>query len=145
VTPIQESHASRLWTRRDFLSASAAGAGLILLPGALTRCGGAQVVRPDEARALGASTGYFADLGVSEDVVRRTLGEAMSRGGDFADLFFNYPWRVLCQNTNDLHLRLQSGLAVGCGLRLWTRITPGGVLAESLNGQNAACAKVASG
>ena len=29
---------------------------------------------------------------------------------------------VLYQNTNELHLRLQSGLAVGCGLRLWMLI-----------------------
>ena len=41
---------------------------------------------------------------------------------------------VLCQNTNDLHLRLQSGLAVGCGLRLWTRITPWNILVGRLNG-----------
>ena len=114
----QAPHASSVWTRRDFLSASATGAGLLLLPGFLSRCGAAQVTRASEARALGSSTGYFADLGVSEDVVRRTLGEAMSRGGDFADLFFQYSDQGFVGLQDGEVNRAYASVSLGCGVRV---------------------------
>jgi TldD protein len=41
----------------------------------------------------GASTpgiGYFARFGVDERMIREAIGEALSRGGDYADLFFQH-------------------------------------------------------
>ena len=41
----------------------------------------------------GASTpgiGYFARFGVDERMIREGIGEALSRGGDYADLFFQH-------------------------------------------------------
>jgi TldD protein len=43
--------------------------------------------------AAGASTsgiGYFARFGVDERMIREAIGEALSRGGDYADLFFQH-------------------------------------------------------
>ena len=34
--------------------------------------------------------GYFARFGVDERMIREALGEALSRGGDYADLFFQH-------------------------------------------------------
>ena len=50
---------------------------------------------PSQALAssgAGATTGirYFARFGVTEKLIRDTLGEALSSGGDFADVFFQH-------------------------------------------------------
>jgi TldD protein len=34
--------------------------------------------------------GYFSRFGVDERMIRETIGEALSRGGDYADLFFQH-------------------------------------------------------
>jgi TldD protein len=52
-------------------------------------------VGPANAAAAtgGVSTpgiGYFGRFGVDERMIREALGEALSRGGDYADLFFQH-------------------------------------------------------
>ena len=37
-----------------------------------------------------AGIGYFARFGVTEKLIQATLGEALSSGGDFADVFFQH-------------------------------------------------------
>ena len=37
-----------------------------------------------------AGIGYFARFGVTEKLIQSTLGEALSSGGDFADVFFQH-------------------------------------------------------
>jgi len=52
------------------------------------------ILGPAEAAAAASGPrggiGYFARFGVTEDLVRGVLGEAMSRGGDYADVFFQH-------------------------------------------------------
>ena len=47
----------------------------------------------DAATAAPGTTsgvGYFDRFGVSERMIRESLGEALARGGDYADLFFQH-------------------------------------------------------
>ncbi|HVP68764.1 MAG TPA: TldD/PmbA family protein [Anaeromyxobacteraceae bacterium] len=44
----------------------------------------------EQASAAGAGIGYFARFGVTERMIREALGAALSRGGDFADVFFQH-------------------------------------------------------
>jgi TldD protein len=62
--------------------------------------------------------GYFARFGVTEGLIRNTLGAALSRGGDFADVFFQH--RV----SNNLTLedgavnRAYANVGLGVGVRV---------------------------
>src|SRR5262245_17803318 len=52
------------------------------------------VLGPAQAAAAGAATspgiGYFSRFGVTEALIRAALGEALSHGGDHADVFFQH-------------------------------------------------------
>ncbi len=62
--------------------------------------------------------GYFARFGVTDKLIRDTLGAAMSKGGDYADVFFQH--RV----TNNLNLedgavnRASANVGLGVGVRV---------------------------
>lgn len=68
--------------RRKFIRGTAlAGGGLLLLPG-LKAC---------SAGGSGPYGDYFLrEFGINDAVCRRLLAKALSRGGDFADLYFEY-------------------------------------------------------
>ena len=52
------------------------------------------IVSPAGLLAAGVArpgrVGYFARFGVDEALIRQTLGTALARGGDYADLFFQH-------------------------------------------------------
>ena len=60
--------------------------------------------------------GYFSRFGVTDKLIRDTLGAAMSKGGDYADVFFQH--RV----TNNLNLedgavnRASANVGLGVGV-----------------------------
>jgi TldD protein len=62
--------------------------------------------------------GYFSRFGVTDKLIRDTLGAAMSKGGDYADVFFQH--RV----TNNLNLedgavnRASANVGLGVGVRV---------------------------
>lgn len=62
--------------------------------------------------------GYFARFGVTDKLIRETLGAALSKGGEYADVFFQH--RV----TNNLNLedgavnRASANVALGVGVRV---------------------------
>lgn len=68
--------------RRKFIYGTAlAGSGLLLLPG-INSCKNAGAKSP---------ANYFSEeFGIDEALCRRLLSKALSRGGDFADLYFEY-------------------------------------------------------
>ena len=77
----------RHMTRRKALGLGAAAVGSVA----------AYDVLAGPARALAATgpgatsgIGYFARFGVTEKLVQATLGQALSSGGDFADVFFQH-------------------------------------------------------
>jgi TldD protein len=77
----------RRMTRRRALGMGAAAFGSVA----------AHEILSGPARALAAAgpgttagIGYFARFGVTEKLIQGTLGEALSSGGDFADVFFQH-------------------------------------------------------
>jgi len=71
------------FTRRSFLQAGALGAGMAachyVAPGAWSS--------PDK----GDAQGYFeAGFGITDGLCRRLLEQALSKGGDYADLYFEH-------------------------------------------------------
>ena len=71
--------------RRRFLELSAGGLAL-LGAGELLACAGARPKAPGPTSGIG----YFARFGVTERLLAETIGTALSRGGDFADVFFQH-------------------------------------------------------
>jgi TldD protein len=70
-------------SRRSFLKKTATGAGVLALsrivPGAWVRSANA------------AKSGYFeSEFGINDELCRRVLDQALSKGGDFADLYFEH-------------------------------------------------------
>jgi TldD protein len=112
----------RSLTRRQFLTASAAGAGLIAVPGFLASCGGA--VAPTATAAVEAVekpvplVGFFGAYGIDQELLGAVLSRSLSRGGEYADLFF--------QHTRTNYVGLQDGevnqayaqVELGCGVRV---------------------------
>ncbi len=76
-------------TRRAVLHGGAAGTVALCLPRVLTGCATTrQALAP--AAPEPAANPFMARFGVDEPVLQRVLGAAMARGGDFADLYFQY-------------------------------------------------------
>jgi TldD protein len=101
-------------TRRDMLGASGALLGLAALPAFGVEMAGR--VNPSSGPSQGI--GYFAQFGVTEELIRKTLAEALSRGGDYADVYFQH------QVSNTLGLedgvvnRAYTNMALGVGVRV---------------------------
>ena len=98
-------------TRRDMLGAS----GALLGAAALPRLGLDMAGAPAGARS---GIGYFAQFGVTEEMIRQTLSDALSKGGDYADVYFQH------QVSNTLGLedgvvnRAYANMALGVGVRV---------------------------
>jgi TldD protein len=104
-------HENRI-DRRTFVQASAGTAAALTLPD-LFGLGKAIAAAPSTA-----GIGYFARFGVDEQLIRDTLGAALSRGGDHADLFFQH--RVLNNMTleDGAVTRASANVALGVGVRV---------------------------
>jgi len=62
---------------------------------------------------------YFIDtLGVSERLMERCLGEALSAGGDYADLYFESVTSTSIGVDESLVKSASQGISVGCGIRV---------------------------
>ena len=105
------------WTRREFLVAAAAGgAGVALVPGFLARRAWAGEPALPPPGSCGPN--YFSRFDIDEGLLRKLLTRAMSKGGDFADLYF--------QHSIGTQLRLKDGevnsasskVELGCGVRV---------------------------
>lgn len=75
------------WTRRDLLKTGAAGAALTVIPAALKGIPMDAFAAPASPSALAA---HFQRFGVDEDLVRQAMSEALSRGGEYCDIFFQH-------------------------------------------------------
>jgi TldD protein len=68
--------------------------------------------RPDHKR-------YFIEkLGLSERLMERCLGEALSAGGDYADLYFESVMSTSLGIDEGLIKTASQGISVGCGIRV---------------------------
>jgi TldD protein len=71
-----------------------------------------QNARPDHKR-------YFIEkLGLSERLMERCLGEALSAGGDYADLYFESVTSTSLGIDEGLVKTASQGISVGCGIRV---------------------------
>ena len=60
---------------------------------------------------------YFIEkLGLSERLMERCLGEALSAGGDYADLYFESVTSTSLGIDESLVKSASQGISVGCGL-----------------------------
>lgn len=97
-------------SRRDFLGASAAAGGAV----ALTRIiPGAWITS-----AHAATAGFFeSEFGISDELCQKVLAKALSKGGDFADIYFEHTisnWVSLEDGKVD---RASGGIDLGVGIR----------------------------
>src|ERR1700759_580796 len=62
---------------------------------------------------------YFMEkLGISERLLERCLGEALSAGGDYADLYFESVTSTSIGVDESLVKTASQGISVGCGVRV---------------------------
>ena len=127
-----EKRSVRDWSRRDFISATAAGVTLAACPRFLASCGHAAVV-PPVAGAGGVQPGYFARFGVSDALMARVLGRAMGKGGDYADLFFQHNLTHYVQLEDGKVDRAYTQVELGCGVRVLKGDQTGYAFSEDLS------------
>src|ERR1700749_2265806 len=62
---------------------------------------------------------YFMEkLGISERLLERCLGEALSAGGDYADLYFESVTSTSIGIDESLVKSASQGVSAGCGIRV---------------------------
>jgi TldD protein len=61
---------------------------------------------------------FFGTLGLSERLLERCLGEALSAGGDFADLYFEAVISTSLAMDEGIVKTAAQGVSVGCGVRV---------------------------
>jgi TldD protein len=61
---------------------------------------------------------FFTHLGLSERLLERCLGEALSAGGDFADLYFEAVTSTSLGMDEGIIKTASQGISVGCGIRV---------------------------
>src|SRR5436305_1055841 len=67
---------------------------------------------------LEANRGYFERYGVTEQDLRRYLAEALSAGGDYADLYFEHLTSTGISVDESLIKSATQGISAGCGVRV---------------------------
>ena len=100
----------RPFTRRSFLK-QAGGAASAAVAAPMLSAGWLGLVRADEK-------GYFeSTFGISDDLCRRVLATAMSKGGDYADLYFEHTIRNWVMLEDGKVNQAHSDVALGVGIR----------------------------
>src|ERR1700743_3780405 len=61
---------------------------------------------------------FFDKLGLSERLLERCLGEALSAGGEFADLYFEAVTSTSLGMDEGIIKTAAQGISVGCGVRV---------------------------
>ncbi|HEX4021435.1 MAG TPA: metalloprotease TldD [Acidobacteriaceae bacterium] len=61
---------------------------------------------------------FFERMGLSERLLERCLGEALSAGGDYADLYFEYVASSALGIDESLVKSASQGISAGCGIRV---------------------------
>jgi len=103
--------------RRRFMEMGAASVALASTSGFLLGCTGQALEKPTTAGlTTGTKLSYFEKFGVSEEMIREGIAEALTHGGDRADLFFQH--RVLNSmqledgEVNRAYTRVELGVGV---------------------------------
>lgn len=100
--------------RRAFLARTASIAAAVAAAGAVEKA----LAAVDAGFFNEVTTGYFeSQFGITDDLCRRVLGRALSRGGDFADLFFEHSMQTLLLLEDGTVNRADITVALGVGIR----------------------------
>lgn len=111
--------------RRDFLKTGAAAtAGTMLLPPLLSSCGGDQI-------SVNVKN-YLDHFGVTEELLRKVISEAMSKGGTYADLFFEHNSSYSVGLEDGKVNKAYSNVDFGVGIRVLKGDQTGFAYAESV-------------
>jgi TldD protein len=70
------------------------------------------------ARAPDHKRYFFDKLGISERLIERCLGDALSAGGDYADLYFESVTSTSLGIDESMVKTASQGISVGCGIRV---------------------------
>jgi len=98
-------------TRRDFIRTGAAAAGTVAVPAILSR---GWFALPAQA----AASGYFErEFGITDALCRKILAEALGKGGDFADLYFEHTISNYLMLEDGKVNRAACDVALGVGIR----------------------------
>src|SRR3954462_13996611 len=77
---------------------------------------------------------YFIDtLGVTERLLERCLGEALSAGGDYADLYFESVTSTSLGVDEQIVKSASTGTSAGCGIRVLSGERTGYAYTDNLN------------
>ncbi len=117
--------------RRDFIRWIGTGTAMVSLP-AVLGC------RPGTALGLaegvpGAHSTYFDRFGVSAAVMRRVLARALSRGGDFADLYLQHTISRMTGMQDGQVNRASGTVDLGAGIRVLKGDATGFAFCEDLS------------
>ena len=128
------------WTRRHFMLTASAGGGALLLGAAMGGCGGAgggavpsTPVSPPVSGGAPGGAGYFSAFGIDEKLLSSLLNEAMSKGGTYADLFFQHTVTNFLGLQDGEVNRAYSEVGLGCGVRVLKGDQTGFAFTEDLS------------
>ena len=133
---MSQSKYNKPLSRRRFIGTSAAGTGLLFVPSFLSGCGSSQPTAAGVQAgtpAAAATSNYFSRYGVDETVIRNVLGAAMDKGGDYADLFFQYKRSNYVGLEDGEVNRAYSDVILGCGVRVLKGDQTGFAFTEDLS------------
>lgn len=105
--------------RRRFLEMGATSVALASTSGYLLGCTGQALEKP--TTAVGANPNkisYFEKFGVSEEMIREGIAEALGHGGDRADLFFQHRVMNVLQLEDGEVNRAYTRVELGVGVRV---------------------------
>jgi TldD protein len=71
-----------------------------------------------DSQTLNHKRYFFTHLGLTERLLERCLGEALSAGGDFADLYFEAVTSTSLGMDEGIVKTAAQGISVGCGIRV---------------------------
>lgn len=129
--------------RRDFLKRSSIGlAGIVLLPSFLRS-------NPSDAystiKNVNSLKDYYDRFNVTEEMLSKVMGEALSRGGDYCDLFFQHKISNYVVLEDNMVNRAYSNVDFGVGIRVLKGDQTGYSFAEEITlGNMLEAAKTAS-
>ena len=105
-------------TRREFLETGAKGVALATIPVFFRLDPMAALAGPNGAGATAAN--YYEHFGVSEEILRKVMAAALSRGGDYADLYFQHSINNYIGLEDREVNRAYSNVDFGVGIRVLT-------------------------
>jgi TldD protein len=129
------------WTRRDFLLSASVGSGALLFSAVSGGCGGGSTlvppsspppIPPSAPKNEKSESNYFSQFGIDEAMLNRLLGVALSKGGTFADLFFQHSITNFIGLQDGEVNRAYSEVALGCGIRVLKGSQTGFAFTEDL-------------